>query len=142
VITDTIIQTQVQTATETITTTQIAIPTPYASLDVFERENCVINELLLGPDAQMILRAGECKNITSATDDLESIVSERLSKVFDQPTCQICSLTVFTEYDCAGASAIVPLAAGERTACSDGTLHNWAETGGDEQAVSYRLDCA
>jgi hypothetical protein len=90
----------------------------------------------------MVLSSGQCKEIESAYDEPEDIVSERLSRVFNLPACRECPLAVFAERGCAGESANITLSACERTECKDGTIRSWAGSGSDDQAVSYQLNCA
>ena len=136
--------TEIKTEQVTVTSTVPAsVPTPYAVLEVFTKKDCPFNELTFLPDGQMQLSAGKCEDIDSAYDNPESLESERLTRVFDQPACQACTLTVYTERACGGQSRQVPLEEPcARTDCKDGSLDSWAGSGGDDQALSYKLDCA
>ena len=134
-------QTVIETKVETVMVPGAA-PTPYAVLEVFTNNKCELNGLTLLPSGQMVLSQGQCKDIESAYDNPQSLNSERLTRVFDQPACQSCTLTVYTERACAGESRQVTLTRGGRTGCKDGSLQSWSGEGGETQAYSYKLECA
>jgi hypothetical protein len=144
--TKTVLQTQTSISTVTTTTTAAATtPTPYAVLDVYTLNDICRSNFAGDSSGFAVLRQGECKNIEQAYSSPEDIKSERVTRVFEQPDCQSCTVPVFNESGCAGEQKVVQLTRGESTDCK-GTTMPWvspADSGdGGPTIKSFRLNCA
>jgi hypothetical protein len=132
------ISTQTETVTQT-TTLAAAVPQPYAVLEYYTQNTECKPNIVGDPSGQLILRNKVCKN-----QSVDTIQSERLSRVIYQFANQNCKLSVFPDSNCGGTAGEANLTPSKGTDCKDGKLQSWApaDPAREGRVRSYRLDCS